>query len=110
MLRNTASRPQPELLAGEKPAARLRGLSAELIANRSDRRLPNLLGCKACEADGLMSGRCADFYHGPELFVVPLRGRIHAFNRISDHRLTILRTGLGPGVPPDARQVGSRVG
>jgi hypothetical protein len=60
-------------------------LSAELIANRSDRRLPNLLGCKAREADGLMSGRRANFHHGPEPTAVPLRGRIHACNRISDH-------------------------
>jgi hypothetical protein len=48
---------------------RLRGLSAKLIANRSDRRLSNLQGSKAREADILMSGRRADFHHGPELFV-----------------------------------------
>ena len=60
-------------------------MSAELIANRSDRRLPNLLGCKAREADGLMSGRRADFHHGPEPTAVPLRGRIHACTRISDY-------------------------
>jgi hypothetical protein len=42
------------------------------MANRS--RLPDLSGCKAREAHGLMSGRCADFHHGPEPTAVPFRG------------------------------------
>jgi hypothetical protein len=93
----------------KKPAERLRRLFKELIANRSDRRLPKLLGCKASKADGLMSRRRADFHHGPELFVVLQRGRIHTCNRISDHALTTLRTGLGPYMLPNFPAFMSRV-
>ncbi len=66
--RITACRRPPDWRGrGGEPAKRLRGLFTEMIANRSDRRLPNPLGCKAREADDLMSGRRADFHHGPEL-------------------------------------------
>jgi hypothetical protein len=75
-------------------------LSAELIANRSDRRLPNLLGCKAREADGLMSGRRADFHHGPEpLWFLSEAGYMPATGfQIID--AVTLRMGLGPGLTP----------
>ncbi len=81
------------------------------MANRSDRRFPNLLGCKAREADGLMSGRRADFHHGPEHNEVPLIGRIHACNRISDHQSDNLAHGLGPYMmgwtrPPQLKTAG----
>jgi hypothetical protein len=76
-------------------------LSAELIANRSDRRLPNLLGCKAREADGLMSGSRADFHHGPEpLWFLSEAGYMSATGfQIID--AVTLRTGLGPYMHPN---------
>ena len=75
-------------------------MSAELIANRSDRRLPNLLGCKAREADGLMSGRRADFHHGPEpLWFLSEAGYMPATGFQIINAVT-LRTGLGPYMHP----------
>jgi hypothetical protein len=64
-LTSIAFRP-PLLNSGdqEELAEGLRRLFEELMASRSDRRLPNLVGCKAREADGLMRRRRANFHHG----------------------------------------------
>ena len=41
-------------------------MSAELMANRSDRRLPNLMNSQAFEAVTPIRTKRADFHHGPE--------------------------------------------
>lgn len=72
------------------------------MASRSDRRFPNLLGCKAHEADGLTSGRRADIHHGPEH--QPCSIREAGYMPATGYQIvgaTALRTGLGPYMHPE---------
>lgn len=75
------------------------------MASRSDRRLPNLVGCKALEADGLMRRRRANFHHGWNEMKFRLEAEYMPATGYEISTATTLCTGLGPYMHPDTRQI-----
>jgi hypothetical protein len=72
----------------------------ELMASRSDRGLPNLVGCKAREADGLMTRRRANFHYGWNEMKFRLEAEYMPATGYQISTATTLRTGLGPYMHP----------
>jgi len=82
----------------------------ELMASRSDRRLPNLVGCKAREADGLMRRRRANFHYGWNEMKFRLEAEYMTATGYQISTATTLRTGLGPYMHPNLPAFIGRVG